>query len=86
MRFTEDKNARGFYNGKKGGFEFTISSTGKTFNDDALAFYVVANSQKKDIRLNTLWIKLTFETFQKAEEFCENFDWKKYDCIGDDTN
>ena len=81
MRFT-DKKGNGFYKGKKGGFEFTIS----TFNDVPLALYVVASSQKKDIRLNTLWIKLTFETLEKAKEFCENFDWKKYDCIGEDAN
>ncbi len=79
MRFTEDREARGFYKGKKRGFEFTISSSGN-------AYYVVAICQEKDIRLNTLWIKLTFETFEKAEEFCENFDCKKYDCIGDDVN
>ena len=79
MRFTYKK---GIYKGKKGGFEFTIS----IFNDYPLSFYVMADSQKKDIRLNTLWIKLTFETLEKAKEFCENFDWKKYDCIGEDAN
>jgi hypothetical protein len=79
MRFTENKNTRGFYKAKKRGFEFTISSSGN-------AYYVVAVGQKKDIRLNTLWIKLTFETFEKAEEFCEKFDWKQHPCIGDDVN
>jgi hypothetical protein len=78
MKFTEDKKARGFYKRKKRGFEFTISPSGN-------AYYVVAVGQKKDIRLNTLWINLTFETLEQAEEFCENFDWKQYDCIGDDV-
>lgn len=79
MKFREDKNARGFYNAKKGGFLFTISSSKN-------GFYVVAIGQKKDIRLNTLWIGEEFNTFEYAEIFCENFDWKKYDCIGDDVN
>ena len=79
MRFTENKNARGFYTAKKHGFEFTISSHGNFY-------YVVAIGQKKDIRLNTLWIKKIFETFNDAKEFCENFDWTIYPCIGDDVN
>ncbi len=81
MRFTEDKKAKGFYKGRNKGFNFTISHA-----RNYRAFYVVARSLKKDIILNTLWINLKFETFLKAEEFCENFDWKKYDCIGNDAN
>ncbi len=79
MKFRENNNSRGFYTGRKRGFEFTISSSG---ND----YYVLAIGQKKDITLNTLWINLTFQTFEKAVEFCENFEWKNYACIGDDVN
>ena len=79
MKFKEDKNARGFYKAKKGGFQFTISSSKN-------GFYVVAIGQKKDIRLNTLWLGLEFTSFENAENFCTNFDWKQYACIGDDVN
>jgi len=78
MRWTENKNARGFYDGKKGGFEFTITCNGGRH-------YVVASHLKKDIRLNTLWIDTDFDTFEDAEIFCENFKWKQYVCIGDDV-
>jgi hypothetical protein len=79
MRWTE-KNGDGFYKGKNKGFNFTISRA-RDYN----AFYVVASHQKKDIRLNTLWIKKTFATFDLAEEFCKTFDYKKYKCLGDDV-
>ena len=79
MRFKENRRARGFYKAKNRGFEFTISSSGNRY-------YVVVIGVEKDIRLNTLWIKLTFETFEQAEEFCENFDWKNYPCVGDDVD
>lgn len=79
MRWTE-KNNDGFYKGKNKGFNFTISHA-RDYN----AFYVVASHQKKDIRLNTLWIKKTFATFDLAEEFCKTFDYKKYKCLGDDV-
>lgn len=79
MKFKEDKNARGFFKTKKNDFEFTISASYGT------KFYVVARGIKKDIRLNTLWLKLEFEDFDKAVEFCENFDWTKYECLGNDA-
>jgi len=79
MKFRENKNVRGFYEGKKGDFEFTISTSKN-------GWYIVASHLKKDIRFNTLWINKEFDTKEIAQEFCETFDYKKYDCIGDDVN
>lgn len=77
MKFYE-KNT-GFFEGKKNGFNFTIASA---YEDD---YYVVASHLKKDIRLNTLWIKKTFKTKEIAEKFCEKFDYTLYNCIGDNA-
>ncbi len=78
MRLT-DKNNDGFYKGKGKGFVFTVSCSRNNSR-----WYVVASHSKKDIALNTLWINKTFTTFELAESFCESFDYKKYQCIGND--
>ena len=78
MKWKEDKNARGFYNSRSGGFEFTITNNGGRY-------YIVASHSKKDIRLNTLWINKDFTTFEDAEIFCENFNYNEYACIGNDV-
>ena len=75
----EEKNNSGFYKGKNKEFNFTIS-----FSENYGGLYVVASHQKKDIRLNTLWINKTFRSFDLAEQFCETFDYKKYKCLGKD--
>ncbi len=76
MRWIE--NYRGFYDGKKNNFEFTITCNGGRY-------YVVAIHVKLDIRLNTLWINTDFTTFEDAEIFCDSFKYKEYACIGDDA-
>ena len=65
--------------GKKKSFNFTIA-----LSEDHEGYYVLATHQKKDIRLNTLWIKKTFSSFDLAEDFCNTFDYKKYKCLGKD--
>ena len=75
-----DKNNDGFYKAKGKGFNFTLS-----YSINHKAFYVVATHNKKDIRLNTLWINKTFKTFELGVKFCETFDYKKYKCIGGDV-
>ena len=74
-----DKENTGFYKGKGKGFSFTIS-----YSTSHSAFYVVASHIKKDIRYNTLWGYVGFETFDNAVIFCEEFDYKKHKCLGVD--
>lgn len=68
-----------FYVGRKNNFEFTYSTYG-------YKWYCVVEHTKKDIRFNTLWQNITFDTREDVEKWCETFDYKKYDCIGDDVN
>ena len=49
MKWKEDKNARGFYNSRSGGFEFTITNNGGRY-------YIVASHSKKDIRFYTWYV------------------------------
>ena len=74
-----DRQSNGFYKSKFKGYEFTISgSRGSSY------FYVVAFHLKKDIRYNSLWENKEFETFEKAEDFCYNFNYKNHKCLGKD--
>jgi hypothetical protein len=75
----KDKHNDGFYKAKKGGFEFTVSSW------ETKEYYVVASHLKKDIRLNTLWKRLTFPEFDDAVSFCETFNHKEHRTIGEDS-
>lgn len=75
-----EKNNDGFFRGKNKGFEFTI-----TYSNNYNAFYVVVVHLKKDIRFNSLWSDITFETFDAAKTFCETFDYKKHKCVGNYT-
>jgi hypothetical protein len=79
MRWTKKHNSK-FYNykGRNKGFNFTIHAR------EYSGYYVTVSHCKKDIRLNTLWAKQTFETFEDAEEFCKTFDHKKHRCLGSD--
>lgn len=74
-----DKNNDGFFRGKNKDFQFTIANS-----NNHNTFYVVAVHLKKDIRFNSLWNNITFETFDEAKIFCETFDYKKHKCMGDD--
>ena len=74
-----DKKADGFYKSKIKCYECTIS-----FARDYNEFYVVISHLKKDIRFNSLWQGMTFKTFDLAEEFCLNFDYKNNRCFGKD--
>ena len=70
----------GFFQGRTKGFKFTIS-----IDQNKKDWYVTAVHQKKDIRLNTLWINEMFSTKELAKIFCEKFNYKQYNCIGDDV-
>ena len=80
MIFKESKTSRGFYKSKKGGFAFTISHS-----YDSNGFYVVASNITKDIRFNSLWSGLTFETFELAVDFCKTFNYEDHSCLGKDV-
>jgi len=62
--------------GTKLGFKFSY-----TFINE---WYVVVSHLKKDIRLNTLWIGLKFKDESAVIDWCENFDYKQYKCLGKD--
>jgi hypothetical protein len=48
-------------------------------------YYVLAIHTKKDIRFNSLWDSLTFETELEAQKFCETFDYSVNRCLGKDV-
>ena len=74
-----DRKSNGFYKAKFKGYEFTISGS-----IDSSYFYVVAIHLKKDIRYNSLWENKSFQTFEKAEDFCYDFNYKNHKCLGKD--
>jgi hypothetical protein len=63
--------------GQKGGFKFSYA-----FIDE---WFVVVSHLKKDIRLNTLWIGLKFKEETDVIDWCENFDYKNFKCLGSDS-
>jgi hypothetical protein len=68
------------YTGRSKGFIFEYTTTG---NGD---YYCVVNHSKKDIRFNSLWEEIVFPTEKEAQEWCENWDYKKHKCLGNDID
>lgn len=66
-----------YYKASKNNFEFTVHDNDKIF--------IVAFHKKKDIRFNSLWEKLTFNSLEDAFKFCEDFDYTKHSCLGKDV-
>ena len=64
--------------GVKNGFCFTIARTSANY-------YVSVIHKSKDIRYNSLWEHLEFQSEESAELFCEMFDYEKYKCLGRDV-
>lgn len=84
MRLTKKRQSTFIYfSGKSKGFLFSIKPRATSLSKDLQGFYVTASHQKKDIRFNSLWEQLYFDTVEKAKEFCENFDPKKHSVLGD---
>ena len=82
MKFKEMRMPWGsnkWFNAVKGGFEFTYSTSNQNGE-----LFVMANHKTKDIRYNSLWESLTFETKEEVEVFCENFDYVEHSCLGKD--
>ncbi len=81
MRFIKKQTARFSnivkYQGIKKGFIFSI-------NIGESQIYISVNHKLKDIRFNSLWQSITFETKEKAIEWCENFKPENFNCLGDD--
>lgn len=65
------------YAGSANGFNFTIAI-------NKVKWYVVADHKKKDIRFNSLWSNLEFDSLELATAFCESFDYTKHNCLGND--
>lgn len=69
MKIREIKNTDIFrsikkYKGKKNGIIYEI-----IINE---SIYILAHDIKKDLIYNTLWENKTFETLEKAVDWCEN--------------
>ena len=83
MKFKEKKMGWGSRNkwfvGYKNGFELMYTTTNQNGQ-----LYVMASHKTKDIRYNSLWESMTFETKEEVELFCENFDYVEHSCLGKD--
>lgn len=69
MKIREMKNTDVFssvktYKGKKNGVIYKIIIS--------KCIYILAHDIKKDLMYNTLWENKTFETLEKAVDWCEN--------------
>lgn len=85
MKFTR-KQVRwvaSYYTGRKKSFYFKISEHSNKLYDGK--FYVVVIHQTLDIRYNSLWEKIVLNTLEEAIEFCENFVYTNYACVGKDV-
>lgn len=49
-------------------------------------WFISVGHNKKDIRFNTLWENIKFKDLEECKQWCENFDYKKHNCLGIDTN
>ena len=66
-----------YHVGRKGGFSCEISWG---YN----GWYVLVLHTKKDITFNTLWVDMEFESLEKAQAWCEKFNYKDHECLGKD--
>lgn len=49
-------------------------------------FYVVVTHVEKDIRFNSLWQSIEFDTQEEVQSWCEAFKPENFECIGKDVN
>lgn len=63
---------------EKDNFEFRYNQR----ND---GWYCVISHTNKDIRYNSLWEGLTFNTEEEVHEFCEGWNYKDHPCLGKDV-
>lgn len=63
---------------KRDNFIFNLQDRDKEY------WFVVVSHNIKDIRFNSLWENIKFKTFEIAKEWCEIFDYTKFNCLGDD--
>lgn len=81
MKFKAQRERWGrttWYKGKKNGFEFEYAQKDN-------GWYCVISHTKKDIRFNSLWENLIFDTEQEIQEWCEMWDYKNHRCLGNDV-
>lgn len=80
MNFKKKRSSpfdKDYYKASKNNFEFNVY--------DDFKISVSTNHKKKDIRFNSLWEKLTFNSLEDAFKFCEDFDYTKHSCLGKDV-
>jgi hypothetical protein len=63
--------------GQKGGFRFTYA-----FID---GWYVTVNHIVKYIKYNSLWMNIYFKDESEVINWCENFYYKNFKCLGTDA-
>ena len=51
-----------------------------------LGFYITCNHIEFDVRYNSLWDMLTFETSELGQFFCDQFNWRNYSVIGSEMS
>lgn len=68
-----------WYQGKKNGFKFNYAQKDNRW-------YCVISHTKKDIRFNSLWENLTFDTEEEIQKWCEMWDYKNHMCLGKDVD
>jgi len=80
MKFKKKKERLGrkYYVGEKGNFKFYYS---RNYN----GWYAVVNHIEKDIRYNSLWENIQFSSEFQVQQWCEDFDYKKHECLGKDV-
>jgi uncharacterized protein YxeA len=74
FRFYPEINEQFFYKGQKNNFSFIVQQNHR------LKWYANVTHKKQDIRYNSLWDKITFESKEEAFEWCDSFDHTNYAC------
>jgi len=67
------------WNARKNGFKICIV---KIIDG---GFYATVKHAKKDIRFNSLWNKLTWETIEAATEYMSEWKPEDHECLGADV-
>jgi len=66
-----------FYEGIKNGFKFTYNLTER--------IYVTVSHKELDIRFNSLWSDIKFNSEDEVKQWCEDFKHENFSCLGEDS-
>lgn len=75
-RFGSGFNVSRYHTGVKNGFKFKINTKDE--------IYATIIHKTKDIRFNTLWAKIKFETLHDCIKWCNDFNYTQNKCLGND--